>query len=817
LKLVAPIDGWLCGLDEVCDPAFSGGVLGAGLAIDPLGSLLCAPCPGTVLYIHPHGHAVTLKTTGGTEILLHVGIDSINAHESAFHPFVVAGQVVETGDRLIAFEASQVFRAAKSLITPIVALNGGRLNLIRTGNVARGEDIGELVEVLGAEQGQGGGAPVASEPSDAKAEVIVSLSHGLHARPAGQLVQLAASFASRVEILAKGKRSNAESVTELLALGVQGGERVGIEAFGADAEEAVFEIGNLLRPSTKIETLQIKGITAVPGLVVAKTFALKEEMNDPPQCSSGVEAERSKLIAAIEKVEQILEHEKRSAPPELASILDAHLRLLRDPAIIQEAERLLAGNSSAPSAWRESIRQAREKIERIESAHLAGRAADVDDIGRRVLRALIGWTEPNWAAAKGRIVFGSDVSPADIKRLCDAGAVGLCLAGNGPTGHVSIVAATFGLPTVVAMGPELLQAACSKEVILDATKGLLNLQPTRQELSETKLAAKEEKAAKRAYHKRRHEPAKTLDGLGVRVQANIADAEEAAVARKEGAEGAGLIRTEFAFFAREAAPTLLDQERIYEAISRALPVMKLRFRTLDAGADKPLPFVSMPWAENPALGVRGIRVSRRATDLFDHQLTALLTAVPDEQLEIMLPMVNDLSDVEFAKERLALVQKRLGCDRKVPLGVMLETPASVFLVQQISTLCDFFSIGTNDLTQYVLAMDRNCGALSEEASHFHPAVIQAIKHICKNAGNVPVSVCGSAAADPVFVSVAIGLGVSGFSVSPALVARTKAIIRHISARDCQVWAETASEQPTLGAVHAVLQRAIPELGLGDFV
>jgi phosphoenolpyruvate-protein phosphotransferase len=379
---------------------------------------------------------------------------------------------------------------------------------------------------------------------------------------------------------------------------------------------------------------------------------------------------------------------------------------------------------------------------------------------------------------------------------------------------VAILAAAMGVPTLVAAGPRVLEIPDGRPLILDADRGELHLQPEAWEVDAMRaaLAARKQRAA--AVLASAHAPARTTDGRRIEVHANLGAAAEAAKAVELGAEGCGLLRTEFLFLERQAAPDEAEQLRQYQAVSDGLGGRPLVIRTLDAGGDKPLAYLPLPHEENPALGLRGVRTSLWRPGLLKTQLRAILRV--EGACSIMLPMVASLGELRAVRRALEEAAAALGVETLPPLGLMIETPASAFLSDQLAAEADFFSIGTNDLTQYVLAMDRTNAQLAAQADALHPAVLRAIERTSRGASArpIPVAVCGGLASDPLAAPLLIGLGVSKLSVTPAAAPRIKAVVRTLDSRACQAAAQAALDLDSAEAVRALVRMRWPGISEG---
>ncbi len=379
------------------------------------------------------------------------------------------------------------------------------------------------------------------------------------------------------------------------------------------------------------------------------------------------------------------------------------------------------------------------------------------------------------------IIIADDLTPSELTALAAQRPAGICLVAGGTTSHVAILARARGLPCLVAMGA-MLEAAEGEMAILDAERGLLEPQPDSASLEAMRERIAERERARGAARESARQPATTRDGRTIEVCANVAGGAEAFIAAEEGADGIGLLRSEFLFLDRDRAPSIGEQRDEYQAALDALGGKPVVVRTLDIGADKQLSYLPLPSVANPALGVRGIRLWASHAELLESQLRALLALQPLDALRIMLPMVSGVGELRALRQRLETLAGELGVSRLPQLGVMIEVPSAALCAASLAAEADFLSIGTNDLTQYTLAMDREDPVLAAQLDVLHPAVLRLIKATVEGAaGRCPVGVCGAAAGDPLALAVLVALGVEELSVEPSRIPAVKASLRGLDA------------------------------------
>ncbi|SCK13662.1 phosphoenolpyruvate--protein phosphotransferase [Vogesella sp. LIG4] len=826
VTLRAPLSGKVLPLSQVPDPVFAGGMMGQGLAIEPLSSTLLAPCDGVISQLSSTGHAVALRAANGAELLLHIGIDTVKLGGQGFAPRVQAGDRVSCGQPLVDIDIDSVAQRAPSLITVLVVTNSDDMQLgaAASGMVQAGSSA--LLDISASGTAAEGDSVAGGVSHNGQA--VVAHEGGLHARPAALLQHTARRFTSRIEIGFGGKHASARSVVAIMGLGVGEGDTVSVHAFGADAEAALAamlaavqtrsEAGHAAAavPQTTLAARsdgKLGGVCAAPGLAVGTLLLLAEQDRAVPERGAGVEAELTALHGALAQVRRDIEADialagQRGARAE-GEIFGAHLALLDDPELTLAAERFIVDGRSAAHAYRSAIRVQSEVLLGLGNALLAERVADLKDLERRVLDVLLGSDNSAPQLPAQAIVVADDLTPSQLTRLPRAQVAGLVLARGGATNHVAILARALGIPALVACGPAALQLPAGAEAVLDAGEGWLDAQPDAANLALARQQIAGHEARRQALREQSAGRALTRDGVHIEVAANVVNAAETRDAVLHGADGVGLLRTEFLFTERTDAPSSEEQRAACQAVLDALEDRPAIIRTLDAGGDKDVPYLPLPAEDNPALGLRGIRTSLAVPEVLDAQLTALLQLKPLSRLRILLPMVTDVADLLLVRQRIEVLAAQLGLSERPQLGVMIEVPSAALLAAQLAEHADFLSIGTNDLTQYTLAMDRCHPALAARQDALHPAVLRLIAltvHGARQHGRW-VGVCGALASDPLATAALVGLGVTELSVSPALVPEIKDRVRQLDAAACQELALTLQAQRSAAEVRALLTAA----------
>jgi len=819
LAIASPLGGWVTALDQVPDPVFSGRMLGDGVAIDPTEGRLVAPGAGVIATLNPSAHAVTIDLDDGVQLLIHIGIDTVALGGKGFTAHATEGQRVAAGDLLIEFDLDYLARHAKSLITPVIVTSGGSVTADTDRLVERGA-------ALLAVDGDALQAASMSTAASALRTLRLPLKHGLHARPAARIADLAKSFDATVELRTpEGKTASALSPVAMLALTLSHGAELIVAAGGAQAEVAASAIAELISSGMgelepiagdastpaavaadipqEAPTGPLRGVTAAPGFVLAKSFHFGEApLPALREKSRGTDEERAALDAARITVRAHL-LPRSTGTDTAAQVAQAHLAFLDDPALLAEAKRAILAGSPADKAWIEAGRGFAAALAGA-GDRFAERIDDLRDVERQILAALHGETLER-SVPKGAILVAREILPSELMALGDAGIAGICTAEGGPTSHAAIIAASMGIPMLTALGRGIELVADGTALILDATDGTVVIDPSAAEQKAAKADQKRREESRAEARARLAEPAITQDDRHIEVFANLGSVSDAVKAVKEGAEGCGLLRTEFLFLDRPNAPDEAEQRAIYQGVADALDGRPLIVRTLDIGADKPAPYLPMAPEENPALGVRGLRLGLARPDLLATQFRALI-GVNASDLKVMLPMVASLD--ELTKARAILDREAKAMDRPAPpLGIMVETPAAALIAETLARDAAFFSIGSNDLSQYALAMDRTNAGTAAGLDALHPAVLRLIRATV--AGGKLYSrwtgVCGGVAADPLAVPILIGLGVTELSVPPAAVAEIKQVVRQVDTASAAELAAKACDAADAFAVRALIR------------
>ncbi len=700
--------------------------------------------------------------------------------------------------------------------------------------------------------------PVASAEPEATATVTVRNRLGLHARPAALLVRTLAGFDAKVALTvpATGKGpADARSLTAVGGLGVRCGDELAagatgpqaakaLEAFRHLAENGFGEPGDLVAPGSERSAREeqpgsdsnadtaacrppaagavIAGLRAAPGLAVGPALRLRHAgpaLADAPLGEPA--AEWAALEAALAATAADLRRSRAAVAgrdADAAMVFDAHLLLLEDPGLLDPArDAVSGGRESAGRAWAAAVARAAAAWDALADPYQRARAADIRQVGDQVLRHLAPAattdtpTGPARAPAGPVVIVTYELTPADVAAFAPGAVAGVACTAGGPTSHAVILARALGLPVVVGAGAALLAVADGTPLVVDGDAGTVTVSPPEDVLAAT-LRSRQERAREAAVAASRAAgPAVTRDGVTVPVEANVSLPEEARAAVAAGADGVGLLRTEFLFLGAEVMPGEDEQAAAYEAIAAALDGRPLTIRTLDAGADKPLSYLPLPPEDNPFLGVRGLRLSLLHPDQLRCQLRAVLRVAAAHPLRVMFPMVAEADELRQAlllldEAREELVARGAAVPEHLEAGVMLEVPSAALLAEHIAPPASFFSVGTNDLTQYALAAERGNAGVAALADPLHPAVLRLIAHACEaaEAAGRTVAVCGEVAGDPAAVPLLLGLGVRELSMSAVRIAAAKQAVRSTDVAAAGTLAQRALAAGCAATVRALL-------------
>lgn len=687
----------------------------------------------------------------------------------------------------------------------------------------------------------------AADFSQAKTlRLIVPNRLGLHARPAARFVSTANQFAAEIRVSKGGKTANAKSINQVATLGARQGDEIVITASGEAAAAALAAIEALAYANfgdideSKLDTGPLpelvsavangtppgalRGIPASPGIAIGMLRQYRPRLPEVKiRAVQDVNVEWTRLetavAAAAREIQSLYKQAVSRVGAQEADIFEAHLLIVQDPDMRERAHTLLtARRMNAEAAWWQTVTAAAQQYREMEDPYMQARAADVLDVGQRVLGQMMELERPSLDFSEPVVLVATDLAPSDTARMNPSRVLGICTEMGGATSHTAILARALGIPAVVGIGNALADLTDGQMLALDGTAGFVWLDPDYETLAE--LKAQQQVWLAEQLHAKQvgRQLAITPDGRRIEVAANIGGPHDTAIALEYGAEGVGLFRTEFLFLERDNAPSEEEQTAVYTQVAKAMNGRPLIIRTLDIGGDKPLPYLATDPEDNPFLGWRGIRLCLGYPDLFKPQLRAILRAsvLPNGErtnVKIMFPMIGALSEVQAAKAMLAEAQAELRqagmpFDAEIEVGIMIEVPSAVAIADRLAAEVDFFSIGTNDLTQYVMAADRGNAKVANLANALQPAVLRLVQQTVQaaHAADIWVGMCGELAGNALAAPLLVGLGLDELSMSAPSIPAVKQAIRRFTLAQAQELATQALALDSAEAVQAFLQQ-----------
>ncbi len=687
--------------------------------------------------------------------------------------------------------------------------------------------------------------PLITTPTN---EIVIRLTnpHGLHARPAALFVQTVLRFDAQVSVQKRGepnKTAPGNSLNALTALGAVQGDEIQISAQGKQSQEVLQALQMLLldkipaketvelsttpqagatinAASTLDESVSgtIQGIPVSAGIAIAPAIFTKRRFIPPPQIVTGDPAsEWNRLQDAIQRTQGALEKRYHDIANKIgtdqAAIFKAHQWMLQDPLLLEKAHQLIMEKQhSAVSAWQLAIEETIQNMAQVKDPYIQQRSADVRDVGNQVLQELLG-TAPHLEKPNEKgILLADELNPNDIAQLDPHQIVGVITHAGSATSHAAILLRGLGIPAVSGIDLAILRVKEGEMIAMDGGKGLLWLRPS-ADLQKQLQSSRENWVKQRlALFQARYLPAITTDGVKVDVYANVSSLAEAQIAFQSGAEGIGVLRTEFLFLKRQTPPSEEEQVQLLEQIAIALNHQPIIVRTLDIGGDKSVPYIAMPHEANPYLGVRAVRLSFQYPDLFLTQLRAILRVSKDYPLRIMLPMIATAEDIIksrmwLEKAHQELEEQNIDHGWPIELGIMVEIPSAALISNNLADLVDFFSIGTNDLTQYTMAAERGNPSLADYSDALHPAILLEINNVVQSAHAKGkwAAVCGEIASEPIATPLLIGLGVDELSLVPSEIPNIKSIIRSFRLEEARLLAQQALKCSTAQEVRQLAE------------
>lgn len=557
----------------------------------------------------------------------------------------------------------------------------------------------------------------------------------------------------------------------------------------------------------------LKGKGVVDGIGMAKVLRLDEDFSTPlaaytPETPE-IESSRYQQAkdGAIKQIELMVAHAKESGHQTQAEVLEAHLMMVSDVALEDSVQSKINEGQNAANAVKNASDEMSEMLAAIDDPYLQERSADVKDIGKRLLRLILGM--PEITIDDGyHILVGADIDPSLVAKMTDKNVAGLLLGQGSTTSHAVIIAKTKGIPTVVGLGDQYKLLENDMTLIVDGENGVINTAPDEEAILRFKDRQATYKAMQKIYENIRGDLGMTLNGQHIPLAINVGNPDDIDQMENYGAEGVGLFRTEFVFMGKSSAPTEEEQFESYKYVAEKCGHHLCVIRTMDIGGDKPADYLEIGEEENPFLGWRALRISLDKPELFKSQIRAILRASAYGNVAVMLPMVISLSEIREAKShieavKLSLKKEGIAFNDEIQIGIMIETPAAVLQADRFAKEVDFFSVGTNDLTQYILAVDRGNPRISNRYDGFHPAVLSAINTVSKAAKNagIWIGMCGEMAGDVMALPLLIAMGFDELSMSAPSVPKVKHLMKHLKPDEKLLETVLAFDTPELVRDH----------------
>ncbi len=790
-------------------------------------------------------------------------LEALQAREDTVSTYLINGvaiphgvneakqQVIQTGVFIVQVPQGVVWDSKGNvarLFVGIAAKGKDHLSLLqRLTNVVMDETLAEKLaattdkyDILRALNAEGQTQRTSEQQEDFSivAEARVIDVEGMHARPASLISEQAAKYTgTEIRIRNAQRTANAKSMATLLSMGANHGDVLVISAEGSEAEQAVQILAEMINQGLDDEEEQanasynplsvlsalpdvqcrkiMSGSAASPGITMAPAFRLQAEKIKFEETSQDPKGEAKLFSTALTEAARQLDKLKanlQSRAPNEAAILHAQKQLLQDDLVLTDSEKFIVNGKTAAWAFHQAIEKQVESLKTVDNERLRARIADLIDVRDRVLALMVPAVSAVEYPQTDFILLAKDLTPSQTAGLHGLKVRGICTELGGPNSHMAILARALGIPAVVGLGEGKLSTIEDGElIIVDPQASSIYVNPDEAtQKNGVKWIAQWDQIRK-GEDAQKHKVAETLDGHHIDVVCNIAKPEDAKLVLENGGEGVGLLRTEFLFEASTAEPTVEEQVDSLKTIVNELGSRQLIVRTADIGGDKPVSWLHMPQEDNPFLGMRGIRLSFKYEDMFRRQLEAIYqTAIWQQEtsgstgLHIMFPMIGRMSEWRKARDMAERVRSQLSAPQ-LPLGIMVEVPSAVMVAAHLAKEVDFFSIGSNDLTQYMLAIDRLHPDLCSEADSYHPALAKmiAMTVTAAQAEGKWVGVCGNAAANPSLATLLVGLGVTELSVSPANIGAVKNIIRAVSYSKLQEKANKALELESSEAIMAL--------------
>ncbi len=586
----------------------------------------------------------------------------------------------------------------------------------------------------------------------------------------------------------------------------------------------------LVKTDIPEDTLLV-GVAASPGIALGRTHVIDrqrlsaiERRVAPGEVAGEIAAFKAAVESSRRQLNEVREMASSREMAEHLYIIDTHLLILEDRLLLEGVTKLIRNDFlNAEGALKRTLKKFREVFEAIEDEYLRERRSDIDSVGERLLRNLKGYTQQPIAVISDQVVvIAHDLSPADTMQMDKARVIGFATDLGGRTSHTAILARSLGIPAVVGLETLTVRVPSGLSVIVDGFLGILILNPSSATIAEYRRKEQAQALREEELLGLSQLPGETLDGVRIPLRGNVELTEELPLALRHGAEGVGLFRSEFLYLNRSAPPSEEEQFNAYRAVLEAMAPQPVTIRSLDLGGDKLAPEINISDELNPALGLRAVRFSLKERRLFKTQLRAIFRASAFGRARLMLPMVSGVAELRACRELCTEVQAELAAegvahDAALPVGIMVEVPSAALIADLLAREADFFSVGTNDLIQYFLAVDRGNEHVAYLYEPLHPAILRALKLICQAArqASIPVGMCGEMAADPLYTLILLGLGFDELSMNPPSIPRVKEVVRRIRRSEGKELLERLLSLTTASEINRCLEtemtRRFPEL------
>ncbi|WP_432736966.1 phosphoenolpyruvate--protein phosphotransferase [Maridesulfovibrio sp. FT414] len=703
-----------------------------------------------------------------------------------------------------------------------------------------GAALNVKIQQLAPITGESVAAPVsvqadAAEGEEVSMDMLILNRMGLHARPAANLVATAGKFKCSVTVRKGDQSASAKSINQVALLAVKNGDTITVTACGADAHEAIGALKvlhednfgerdediMLVSAEESVHVSVVDGVVCgAPGSVgyaVGAAYVHQASLPDVEQVEVVDTAAEIALLDqaiadALTEIKALQKDTEKTAGKANAAIFEVHGLILSDQDMRDKAVAEIESRKvNAASVWLEVMTSMADGYRNLDDVYMKARAADVMDCGGRVLRILCGEEDRGIVLDRAAIIVAHDLSPSDVAGLDLDKVLAVVTEVGGVTSHAAILSRSMGIPAVIGVGDVVHRFKDGSTIALDGFAGKVWIAPDEEVQDEVSAKRAAWLAERDAAKLKGAEPAVTVDGRSIMVMGNIGIPADASRVLEYGAEGVGLFRTEFLFQDREQAPDEGEQFDAYVEAAQAMRGNPVIIRTLDIGGDKPVKYLDTPKEENPFLGERGVRFCMARPELFRTQLRALLRAATQENIWIMFPMISDVEELEGVLKfkdtvRGKLIAEGVEIAEKVKTGIMIEVPSAVAVADKLAVMSDFFSIGTNDLTQYVMAADRGNASVSKLCDNLNPAVLRMVAMTCEAAAKagIEVGMCGELAGNAKASALLLGLGLDELSMNGPAIPDVKEAIRSVTMGECRVLAGKALAAKSADEVRALL-------------